>query len=364
MKYTYKFRIYPNEKQKELIEKTFGCCRFVYNYFLDKRIKNYEKTKETLNYHKCSLYLPSLKNEFSWLKEVDSTALQSSLKDLDTAYQNFWKLHKGYPKFKSKKTSKTCYTTRQVASIKILDKHIQLSKLGRIKCKFSRQVEGRILSATVRKFPSSKYYVAILVDKSDFEKLKSIGSIVGIDLGIKDFCITSDGIKYDNPHFLKILEKKLIHEQRKLSRKSRGSKNYEKQRVKLARIHEKITNQRTDFLQKLSTTLIRNYDIICLESLKVKNIVKNRKLAKSISDCSWNSFVTMLYYKACWYGRTLSKIDTFYPSSKICNVCGYKLENLTLDIRKWTCPQCSEVHDRDINAANNILKEGLRLLSL
>ena len=363
MNYTYKFRIYPNQYQKQLIEKTFGCCRFVYNYFLDKRIKTYEESKETLNYYKCSSCLPTLKQELPWLKEVDSTSLQSSIKDLDTAYQNFWKLHNGFPKFKSKKTSKNCYTTRQIASIKIFEKHIQLSKLGKIKCRFSKPVEGKILSVTVKRYPSGKYYVSILVDKLDFEKLQSTGSVVGIDLGIKDFCITSDGFKIPNPHFLKESEKKLIREQRKLSRKSRGSSNYEKQRVKLARIHEKIVNQRNDFLQKLSTNLIKNYDVICLETLKVKNMVKNHRLAKSISDCSWSSFVNMLYYKADWYGRSLSKVDTFYSSSKTCSVCGFKLKELTLDTRKWTCPQCNTVHDRDINAANNILKEGLRLLN-
>ena len=363
MNYTYKFRIYPNETQKQLIEKTFGCCRFVYNYFLDKRIKMYEKSKETLNFYSCCKQLTSLKKELPWLMEVDSTSLQSSLKDLDTAYQNFWKLHNGYPKFKSKKNCKNTFKMKM--NIKIIhSKYIQLPKLKSVKCKISKEIEGRILSATIHKFPSGKYYVSILVEKSEFKKLESTGSVVGIDLGIKDFCITSDNQKFKNVHFLKSLEKKLIREQRRLSRKPRESKNYEKQRVKLARIHEKIVNQRNDFLQKLSTELIRNYDIICLESLKVKNMIKNHHLAKSISDCSWSTFVTMLQYKADWYGRTISKIDTFYPSSKLCSECGFKLDNLTLDVREWSCPNCETVHDRDINAANNILKEGLKLLSL
>ena len=250
-------------------------------------------------------------------------------------------------------------------TVKIIDNsHIQLPKLKFVKCKVSKQVEGKIKLATVRKFPSGKYYVSILVEKPDFERLERTGSVVGIDLGIKDFCITSDNQKFKNVHFLKSLEKKLIREQRRLSRKPRGSKNYEKQRVKLARIHEKIINQRNDFLQKLSTKLIRNYDIICLESLKVKNMIKNHHLAKSISDCSWSSFVNMLQYKANWYGRIISKIDTFYSSSKLCSECGFKLDNLTLDVREWSCPNCATTHDRDINAANNILKEGLKLLSL
>ena len=363
MNYTYKFRIYPNEAQKELIEKTFGCCRFVYNYFLDKRIKGYEESKETLNFYSCCKQLTSLKKELPWLKEVDSTSLQSSLKDLDTAYQNFWKLHNGYPKFKNKKNCKNSFKMKM--GIKVIDnKHIQLPKLKSIKCKISKEIEGKILSVTLNKFPSGKYYVSILVEKPDFEKLEFTGSVVGIDLGIRDFCITSDNQKFKNVHFLKSLEKKLIREQRRLSRKPRGSSNYEKQRVKLAKIYEKIVNQRTDFLQKLSTNLIRNYDVICLETLKVKNMVKNHRLAKSISDCSWSSFVNMLYYKADWYGRIISKIDSFYPSSKTCSVCEYKLDNLTLDVREWICPNCGISHDRDINAANNIVKEGLKLLSL
>ena len=363
MNYTYKFRIYPNEKQKQLIEKTFGCCRFVYNYFLNKRIKVYEETKETLNFYSCCKQLTSLKKELPWLKEVDAYSLQCSLGNLDQAYTNFFNKKSNYPRFKSKKSNKKSYSTAM--TVKIIDNsHIQLPKLKFVKCKVSKQVEGKIKLATVRKFPSGKYYVSILVEKPDFERLERTGSVVGIDLGIKDFCITSDNQKFKNVHFLKSLEKKLIREQRRLSRKPRGSKNYEKQRVKLARIHEKIINQRNDFLQKLSTKLIRNYDIICLESLKVKNMIKNHHLAKSISDCSWSSFVNMLQYKANWYGTIISKIDTFYSSSKLCSECGFKLDNLTLDVREWSCPNCATTHDRDINAANNILKEGLKLLSL
>lgn len=361
MNYTYKFRIYPNKQQKELIEKTFGCCRFVYNYFLDRRIKTYEETKENLNFYACCKELTALKKELTWLKEVDAYSLQCSLGNLDRAYKDFFNKKGSYPKFKSKKSNKKSYSTAMI--VKIIDNsHIQLPKLKSVKCKISKQVDGRIKSATVRKFPSNKYYISILVEKDDFPQHESTGSVVGIDLGVKDFCITSDGIKYNNQHFLKKLEKKLIREQHTLSRKSRGSKNYEKQRVKLAKIHEKIVNQRNDFLQKLSTNLIREYDIICLESLKVKNMLKNHHLAKSISDCSWSSFVNMLQYKAEWHGRIISKIDTFYPSSRTCSSCGFKLDVLTLDTREWTCPSCGITHDRDINAANNILKEGLKLI--
>ena len=361
MKYTYKFRIYPDKTQQELIEKTFGCCRFIYNRLLDTKIKLYQDENKSLSYYDTCKMLPSLKQEYEWLKEVDATALQNSLFNLDKAYKNFFEKRNAFPKFKSKKNSKCCYTTRQLASIKLFEKHLQLSKLGKIRCKFSKNVEGRISSVTIHKFPSEKYYVSILVEKDEFTPFDKTGAVVGIDLGIKDFCITSDGIKYSNPHFLKESEDKLIRCQRKLSRKSRGSSNYNKQRIKLAKIHEKISNQRTDFLQKLSTSLVKDYDIICTETLKVNNMLRNHNLAKSISDCSWSSFVNMLEYKSLWYGRDIRKIDTFYASSKTCSNCGYKFDELTLDMRDWTCPSCQTKHDRDVNAANNILKEGLRI---
>lgn len=359
MKYTYKFRIYPNKTQQGLIEKTFGCCRFVYNHLLNNKIKLYKDENKLLSYYDTCKMLPSLKQEYEWLKEVDATALQNS--NLDKAYKNFFEKRNGFPKFRSKKNSKCCYTTRQLASVKIFEKHIQLSKLGKIRCKFSKNIEGKISSVTIHKFPSGKYYVSILVEKYEFTSFEKTGAVVGIDLGIKDFCITSDGLKYANPHFLKNSEDKIIRCQKELSRKSRGSNNYNKQRIKLARIHEKISNQRNDFLQKLSTNIIREYDTICLETLKVKNMVKNHNLAKSITDCSWATFISMLEYKALWYGKDIRKIDTFYASSKTCSNCCYKFDQLSLDIREWTCPSCQTKHDRDINAAKNILKEGLRI---
>lgn len=361
LKYTYKFRIYPNEIQQELIEKTFGCCRFVYNHILDMKIKLYQDENRSISYYDTCKMLPSLKQQYMWLKEVDATALQNSLFNLDKAYKNFFQQRSRFPKFKSKKNNLFCYTTRQLASIKLFTKYIQVSKLGKIRCKFSKQVEGKISSVTIRKIPSNKYYISILVEKNEFEPFEKTGAVVGIDLGIKDFCITSDGIKYNNPHFLKESEDKLIRCQRKLSRKSRGSNNYNKQRIKLAKIHEKISNQRTDFLQKLSTSLVKDYDIICTETLKVNNMLRNHNLAKSISDCSWSSFVSMLEYKSLWYGRDIRRIDTFCPSSKLCSNCGYKFDELTLDIREWICPSCQTTHDRDVNAAVNILHEGMRL---
>ena len=250
MKYTYKFRIYPNETQQELIEKTFGCCRFVYNQLLGAKIKLYQADGKSLSYYDTCKMLPSLKQQYEWLKEVDSTALQASLFNLDKAYKNFSKQRSKFPKFKSKKNTSFCYTTRQLSSVKLFDKHLQLSKVGKIRCKFSKKVEGKISAVSVRKTPSNKYYVSILVERDEFKPFEKTGSVVGIDLGIKDFCITSDGLKYSNPHFLKKSEHKLIRCQRKLSRKSKGSNNYDKQRIKLAKIHEKISNQRTDFFTK------------------------------------------------------------------------------------------------------------------
>lgn len=363
----YKFRIYPNNTQEEQIQKTFGCCRFVFNYYLAKRKEIYGKEKRTFSYYDCAKDLTSLKKELTWLKEADSKALQSSLKDLDDAYKNFFRRVKngeksGYPKFKSKKNNKKSYKTK--IGIKIFDDKIQLPKLGLVKCKISKQVEGRIISAFVSQNPSGKYFVSVYVTDYEPEKLDKTGSVVGIDLGIKEFAITSDGMKYGNPKFLNKSQKKLVRLQRQLSRKSSGSKRREKARIKVARNHEKVYNQRLDFLHKLSTDLVRTYDVIAIEDLAPSNMVKNRKLAKSISDVSWGEFRRQLEYKANWHGKTVVKIDRFYPSSQLCSNCGAKWAGTKdLSIRSWTCPECGTEHDRDVNAAINILNEGLRILN-
>ena len=365
MEKAYKFRIYPNKKQEELIQKTFGCCRFVYNYYLAKRIESYKQDKTDFNYYACSADLTKLKMNLKWLKEVDSQALGKSLKDLDNAYKNFFKHEAGFPKFKSKKRNKKTYRTSFIRNnIRISNNNIQLPKLGLVKCKISRQIEGRILNATVSQNPRGKYYVSICCANVEIPKLEKTGAVVGIDLGIKEFGITSDGEHIENPKYLRKSEMKLAKLQRKLSRKSIGSNNSSKARIKVARQYEKITNQRKDFLHKLSTQLIREYDVICIEDLKVENMVKNHNLAKSINDVSWGEFVRQLQYKAEWYGKTIQKINTFYASSQTCNVCGYKNSEVKdLAIREWECPECHAKHDRDENASMNILNEGLRLLA-
>lgn len=373
----YKFRIYPTEEQEIFFAKSFGCVRKVYNLMLDDRMKAYEETKNDSS-KKMNFPTPAkYKNEFPFLKEVDSLALANAQLNLDKAYKNFFRDKSvGFPRFKSKKNPVQSYTTNnQKGTIALIDnKFIKLPKLkSLIRVKLHRQPQGIIKSATLSRHSSGKYYISVLC-KEEVSDLPKCHSAVGIDLGIADFAIFSDGQKIDNNKFTSKMEKKLKREQRKLSRrallaKKKGinlfeAKNYQKQKRKVAQLHEKVMNQRTDFLNKLSTEIIKNHDIICIEDLNTKGMLRNNKLAKSISDVSWSSFVTKLQYKADWYGREIITVDKWFPSSQICSECGHKDGKKSLKIREWTCPICHAHHDRDINASINILTEGLRIQSL
>ena len=363
----YKYRIYPNKQQEEQIHKTFGCCRFVYNQTLAYRNDKYKISKESMNKTSCNNYVNQvLKKEYEWLKEVDKFALTNSVYHMDNAYQKFFTEHTGFPKFKSKKNNKKSYTTNFTngnIDISFENNKIKLPKLKWVKAKIHREFVGQIKSATISQNPSCKYFVSILVETEHFP-IEFTGCIVGIDLGIKDLLITSDGEKFDNIRTTKKYEDKLAKEQRKLSHKVKGSKNWNKQRIKVARIYEKIHNTRIDNLHKISYKLINENQVIVSEDLAVSNMVKNHNLAKAIADCGWYELTRQIGYKSNWNNRQYIKIGRFTKSSQPCNVCSYiNTETKNLSVRHWACPHCGTVHDRDINAAINILNEGLRLLN-
>lgn len=357
-----KFRAYPTKEQQNLINQTLGCCRLIYNKGLAMRNESYANG-EKVGYKETSSMLTQLKrtDEYSFLKEVDSIALQQSLRDLDRGFKNFFSKRAKHPQFKHKHNHHQSYRTiNQGDNIRIVGKYLKLPKLGYLKIKQSMEV-GHINNVTIEHTPTGKYFVVLNVDFEPIFKLNSNGSI-GIDVGVKYFYSDSNGNVVSNPKHLERSMRKLIREQRRLSHKKIGSNNFNKQRIKVSLVHEKITNQRNDFLQKQSTMLVRENQTICIEDLHIKGMVRNHRLAQSISSVSWSKFFEMLEYKATWYGNTIIKVPTTFPSSQTCSCCGYKNPLVkSLAIRKWECPNCHTKHDRDFNASINILNKGLSI---
>ena len=359
-----KFRIYPNKEQKNLINQTLGCCRLIYNKGLAMRNEAYKNGKK-IGYSQTSTMLTELKKceDFTFLKEVDSIALQQSLRDLDRGFVNFFQKRAAHPTFKSKHKRHQSYrTVNQRDNIRIVGKYIKLPKLGFVKIRQTMEV-GKINNVTIEHTPTDKYF-AVLNVEFEPQPMPNKGGMIGIDVGIKEFYSDSNGNVVPNPKYLEKSMRKLIREQRKLSRKQKGSNNRNRQRVKVALVHEKITNQRNDFLQKQSTMLIRENQTISIEELKVRNMMRNHKLAQHIGSASWSKFFDMLAYKSVWYGNNVVKVPTMYPSSQTCSCCGYKnplVKNLA--VRVWECPVCHTIHNRDTNASINILTKGLQMQS-
>src|SRR5215467_10881645 len=360
-KKAYKYRFYPSDEQKHILARTFGCCRYVYNWALRQRTDAYYQRGERMCYEDTAEHLVLLKKqeETVWLSEVSSVPLQQSLRHLDRAFRNFFEGRAEYPTFKKKRHQQAA--TYASNAFTWDGKALTLAKMNTpLAIVFHRPLPDgcKPSSVSITKDEADRYFVSILVEE-DIETLPVSTRLVGLDLGLLSMVITSDGHTYGNPKFFHKDEKKLAKAQRKHAKKKKGSKNRNKARLKVARIHKKIADRRRDYQHKLSTKIIRENQVVCVESLQVKNMVQNRCLAKAISDVGWSELVRQLEYKAEWYGRTLVKIDKWYPSSKRCFACGHILDSLSVDVRSWTCPECGVCHDRDINAAKNVLAAGL-----
>lgn len=359
----YRFRIYPTAEQMHRINCTLGCARHVYNHFLGLRIDEWKANRHAIYYKESSRLLTDYKRreDRAWLKDVDSMALQESLRDLDAAYTNFFEGRARYPKFKSKHKREQSYRTRNQGGVRIEGNCIRLPKVGLVKAKLSRAFKGRILHVTVRRTASGRCFVSLCVEE-EAPVLGNGGGVLGIDVGIKEFCVTSNGGHIGNPRHMKKMANKLARAQRHLARTMPKSKNHEKARKAAARIHERIADRRRDFLHKLTTKLARENKIVAVEHLNIKGMLKNHKLAAAISDVGWGEFFRQLGYKMPLYGGELLKVPTFFPSSQTCSACGYQNKDVKdLSVREWDCPVCGAHHDRDENAAVNILSKALEM---
>ena len=359
MLYVYRFRLYPNREQMEFLNRQIGHCRFVYNRLLEIAKENYERDGKGWNYYEYKKLLPELKEEFPFLKEANSQSLQEAVKWLDRAFKNFFEGVAKFPRFKSKKKTNSVSIPQH---FRIEGNKLKIPKLKTpIKFKKHREIEGKIKSISITKLPSGRFYLNVFVDR-EIEPLPETGRVVAVDVGLTHFCTMSTGEKVGNPKYLIKTEKRLKKLQRRLSRKVKGSNKYRKLRKRIAKLHERVVNQRNDFLHKLSKRVIGDNQAVIVEDLNIKGLIQNGNLSKHIADASWGRFINYLEYKAKLYGRELVKVNPFYPSSKLCSVCGYKNENLKLSDRKWKCPYCGTQHDRDYNATVNLLKEGLKFI--
>ena len=366
-----KIRIYPSAEQIDFINKQLGCCRFVYNNCLAFRKDSYQNEHISVSSSSAVKHITVLKKDNEWLKDVHSKVLQQSVRDMNQAYDNFFKLHKGFPKFKSKHDNRQSCRFPKDAFIGVRGNRIDLIKVLKdihFKCsrndeRYLNRNQDKVKSITLSKEPNGKFYLSVLIDKP-LRQVPQSSSMVGLDLGIKDFAVTSDGQVIENFHFKKNEESRLKRLQRQISKKIVGSKNREKARLRFAKLNEKIRNRKLNFLHDVTNHLIDENQVIVMEDLNVKGMVRNHKLAESISEVNWGEFRRILTYKAAWHGRQLVFIDRFYPSSKRCNHCGYIYKELTLKDRQWVCPECGSLIDRDYNAALNILEEGQRIIGL